>query len=302
MPDYINRISTNQVKNIFPYSCRKTIFINEKGRIIDLTLYLNFGEYQLLAGRKGNRDKLQRWIERYLVSDDVKIYDVTDGYGAIKLSGRCVDRYVYAKFDVDTSVSWTNNIILFEFERRHYSLTRFESTAGYPEVMILGNSEEIGNLYNKLQLPGDEGKPEKISPEEYRSLLVEFGIPGRNEIKDLFNPHELKLLAAVDFKKSCYIGREIIARLDTHNKVQRYLCRLELCEDYAGGEDYILYNNAEEIGRVTSVTRSILNNKPIALGVLRKEYIVEGNKLLAIGNNPVEEVYFTVKRDWSPEK
>ncbi|MHC1737757.1 MAG: folate-binding protein YgfZ [Ignavibacteriaceae bacterium] len=297
VPDYINRISTNQVKNLLPLSCRRTIFTNEKGRIIDLTRYMNFGEFQLLAGTKENGDKLKRWIERYLLSDDVNVTDVTGDYGVIKLTGRCVDRYVYAKFGEDTSELGLNNIRPVKFEGKSFSIIRPERGTGYPELLIMGNPEDIGILFNQLQLPGDEELPVKISPSEYEALLVELGVPGKNELRDLFNPHELNLLNAVDFKKGCYIGQEVIARLDTYNKVQKYLCRFEICGDEVVGKDYLIYDHNEEIGRVTSVTRSVISGKPIALGVLKKGYPVKGNKVAARGENHSEEVCLIVKTD-----
>ena len=299
VPDYINRISTNQVKNLLPHSSRSTIFTNEKGRIIDLTRYINFGEFQLLAGTKDNSDKLKRWIERYLLSDDVIVTDVTAEYDVIILTGRCVDRYLYARFGEDTSELGLNNMRSVEFAGRPFWIVRPESGIGFPELLIMGTPEDIGILFNKLQLPGEEEMPLKISESEYEALLVEFGVPGKNELRDLYNPHELNLLSAVDFKKGCYIGQEVIARLDTYNKVQKYLCRFEICDDKAVGEDYAIYDDDEEIGRVTSVTRSVISGKSIALGVLKKGYIAEGNRVVARGVNQSEEIGLIVKMDRS---
>ncbi len=56
---------------------------------------------------------------------------------------------------------------------------------------------------------------------------IENGIPSDpNELNDLYNPHEAKLIDLVDFKKGCYIGQEVIARLDTYDKVQKHLVGL----------------------------------------------------------------------------
>jgi folate-binding protein YgfZ len=47
-----------------------------------------------------------------------------------------------------------------------------------------------------------------------------------HELSELANPLEAGAAAGVDFEKGCYIGQEVIARLDSYNKVQRRLARL----------------------------------------------------------------------------
>jgi len=41
------------------------------------------------------------------------------------------------------------------------------------------------------------------------------------------NPLETNLEDFIDFKKGCYIGQEVIARLQTYNKVQKKLVGLK---------------------------------------------------------------------------
>ena len=61
-----------------------------------------------------------------------------------------------------------------------------------------------------------------------------------------FNPHEARLLNAVDFKKGCYIGQEVIARLDTYDKVQRYLFGVIFLKPVDQNDKYLLF---DEIGK-----------------------------------------------------
>ena len=50
----------------------------------------------------------------------------------------------------------------------------------------------------------------------------------RDRINSSFNPLELNLDHIIDFDKGCYIGQEVIARLDTYNKVQKKLISINI--------------------------------------------------------------------------
>ena len=64
----------------------------------------------------------------------------------------------------------------------------------------------------------------EFNHEEFSSFKIKNVIPfGHNEINLSFNPLELNLIHLVDFEKGCYVGQEVIARLDTYNKVQKKL-------------------------------------------------------------------------------
>ena len=57
---------------------------------------------------------------------------------------------------------------------------------------------------------------------------IEAGIPGPEaELNDRVNPLEAGLEEFVSFTKGCYVGQEVIARLDTYDKVQRRLVHLD---------------------------------------------------------------------------
>jgi folate-binding protein YgfZ len=64
--------------------------------------------------------------------------------------------------------------------------------------------------------------------EEYRILQGVPIVP--NELSALYNPLEANISSLVSWTKGCYIGQEVIARLDTYKKVQRNLVRMVMSE------------------------------------------------------------------------
>jgi folate-binding protein YgfZ len=122
-----------------------------------------------------------------------------------------------------------------------------------------------------------------VGEEAYEIYRIEQGIPeAPNELNDDYNPHETGLLNLVDFEKGCYIGQEVIARLQTYDKVQRKLTGVKFNEPIDPGKNFILYDGSgKEAGKVTSSGRSIKLNENIGLAYIRNSYLQNGNILNA---------------------
>ena len=71
-----------------------------------------------------------------------------------------------------------------------------------------------------------------------------------------YNPLEVGLIGAIDFTKGCYIGQEVIARLDSYDKVQRYLSVLRFSAGAAVIVGTPLYQEGRQAGTVTSLYRT----------------------------------------------
>jgi folate-binding protein YgfZ len=100
---------------------------------------------------------------------------------------------------------------------------------------------------------------------------VERGFPvyGK-ELTEEVNPLEAGLEKFVSFTKGCYIGQEVIARLDTYKKLQKHLMGVVLVER-AGtpAPGALVVAKGETIGRITSAVDSILLGRKIALAYIR---------------------------------
>ena len=72
----------------------------------------------------------------------------------------------------------------------------------------------------------------------------------------------------IDFKKGCYIGQEVIARLDSYNKVHKRLMGISSQSHFE--EHDPIYVDNEQIGVITSTCS--LEGTTIALGYIRSEH------------------------------
>ena len=96
---------------------------------------------------------------------------------------------------------------------------------------------------------------------------------------------EAGLIGAIDFEKGCYIGQEVIARLDTYDKVQKALVSLQLtCDAPIKAGDNLTYNG-KPVGTITSLARMPGDQELVSLGYVRMKAAVIGNRLGVNGSS-----------------
>lgn len=86
-------------------------------------------------------------------------------------------------------------------------------------------------------------------------------------------PQETGLVGdAVSFTKGCYLGQELVARIDTRGHVNRHLRRLELTPGPLPPEGAAVHAGDDQVGTITSVSPAPPN--PTGLSLLRREVAV----------------------------
>ena len=106
-------------------------------------------------------------------------------------------------------------------------------------------------------------------------MRIEYGIPViNNEMNDLSNPLECALNKYVNFSKGCYIGQEVITRLDTYDKISKHLVGLNFEENVtkSDNDDMKILSGENECGYVTSTSISE-NFGNIGLGFIKTPFL-----------------------------
>ena len=111
---------------------------------------------------------------------------------------------------------------------------------------------------------------EWIGEDSWEMLRIKYAIPlfGR-EIGQEYNPLEVGLEKLIDFDKGCYIGQEVIARLDTYNKVKKRLVSLSIDSSYSCSPKQEIYLDGKVVGHITSIAMHPNGLEYIGLGFLR---------------------------------
>ncbi|MFA4923132.1 MAG: glycine cleavage T C-terminal barrel domain-containing protein [Ignavibacteriaceae bacterium] len=293
--DFLHRITTNDLKSLPVNEFIKTIFTNEKGRILDSVSVLNFGEKQLLIGNTGTQQKLLLWLQRYIIMDDVKVTNADERYSVFEVFGPQAKSFMTLLCGEQCKELRSNEIRMLNVEDFSFSVIANAEARKMESFFIIALSPNAIKLVQyALQNKGlfDFGL---IGEDAYGIYRIEKGILSEKELNDHYNPHEAKLLDEVSFTKGCYIGQEVIARLATYDKVQKFLCGFVFIDSTKVDKDFLIVDDElNEIGTITSSVYSLSLQKTIGLGYLKKDFILENKILKAIGKNSKEEVSVNV--------
>ncbi len=197
----------------------------------------------------GLRDSLPPRIERYIISDDVALEDVTDGLRLLHFVGG-----VAPASDLFAAALLVDRV------------HRFRSSGW--DVWLTPDAFDA--LWAQLA-----GRVAVLSPEIQEVLRVEAGSPRWGfELDENTLPPEAGLdRTHVDYHKGCYIGQEVISRLKSVGHVNRELTgfvSLDGAPLASGAQLFPPDSDERPVGVLTSAAFSFALEKPIALGYLKR--------------------------------
>ena len=280
--DLVDRLSTNEVVERSVGSGVATVLTTNKGRVVDLLTILYMSDHWLVLTSPGNQQRVIDWIDEFTFGEEIELEDVTEERGLLSVIG---PRGAEAA-GVDA------------LEPYHC----VETTIAGVEAVVYRGGVGVGGAYNVIAPSGSVGEVWKglvgagareIDSESYEVFRVGAGAPVFGaELGEEVNPLEAGLWEAVSFTKGCYVGQEVVARLNTYEKVKRYLSKLSLHEGEKPAPGATLTVDGKEAGKITSVAPVGMSGRRAALGYIRKKYAEPGTKLVAeSGKGQVECEY-----------
>lgn len=120
-----------------------------------------------------------------------------------------------------------------------------------------------------------------ISAATFEALRIEAGVTRQvTELDDVLALEANLAPEAISFTKGCYLGQEVMARIDARGHVNRTLVGITLEGDAPPSRGATLRAGEKDVGRVTSSALSPTLGKPIALAYLRREHATPGTPIL----------------------
>jgi folate-binding protein YgfZ len=222
-----------------------------------------------------HESKLKRWIEKYIIMDDVKLNKLNNKYVLFELLGPQADSFMTLVCGRAVNELGINKFKLINTDGLSFYTLKFIDKNGGVKFWLLSSIEHGAGLVNYMLNNKGIFDFKLIGEDAYNCYRISSGIPAApNELNDLYNPHEAGLIDLVNFKKGCYIGQEVIARLDTYDKVQKFLKGVLFLEPVAMNLPFELFDESgNEAGNVTSIAFSPKYGNQIGLAYLKKAFI-----------------------------
>jgi aminomethyltransferase len=85
--DLLHRLSTNDLLSLTPGTGTITVLTSDKGRIVDLLTVYCFADHLLLLCSSGNQDTVLRYLDKYTITEDFTINDISAKFKIYSILG-----------------------------------------------------------------------------------------------------------------------------------------------------------------------------------------------------------------------
>lgn len=234
---------TNDVKLLDGHLAHYTGYCTPKGRLLALFLAFAHQGYIHLQLPKSIAEAIIKRLKMYVMRSKVTINDTSDRIIKLGLNGPQASQLLLEHCsDVPTAP-----YALSTLEKA--TLLKLPSIAGHDRYQIFTTADFASQLWESLkQKASPVGKP------CWDWLEINAGIP---EIiaatQEQFVPQmvNLDLLNAINFKKGCYTGQEIVARTHYLGSVKRRAFLMNIASDQAPNpNDKLMDANGAEVGQI----------------------------------------------------
>ena len=280
--DLIHRMSTQAVLNLSSGQGAATVLTTDIARIIDrIILYASSDSVYCLTG-ENNGDFIARYLMRFVFfNDDFHIKDLSRETAIFGVYGeKARERVAAAGFpEVDLPLHHWREA---QLDGLTAYLHRTDPVAGdgYFVMAQLTDKEALEQrLLEAGCVPADETAFDYL---RIRSGLPRFG----RELTQEYIPLEADLWADVSFKKGCYIGQEIIARMESRGKLAKRLTSLRPSAWVEPGTE-LTTPEGKKVGQLTSIATG--PDGLVALGYLRTTALTDDHYTVTLnaGDVPV---------------
>ena len=244
--DFLHNQCTSDIRSMLRDGWLETLFLNAKGQIEHLGLVLHLGESFWISSPSAKA--LASRFSKYIVFDQVEIEELP--WSLLRLQGPEAEAIAQKLFPLPPRWGLRKDPELV-LARDEFGLWLFVPTY------------EASRLAQRLL----EAGATPVGREAWHIWRVERGVADLPEALGEL-PQEVGLAGRVSYKKGCYLGQEIMARLEARGNTRYQLMGLLGQKEIPSGAE--VFREGRPVGRVGTSVESPTHGA-IALALLRKE-------------------------------
>jgi len=278
----LQRLTTNDITALKPGQGTRTVLVNHNARILDLLTVYALPEHLLVTTSVGSGATLARFLQsKIFFNDKVTVENLSDDTVQLQLWGAQAAALVQQMTNLDVD-SWPlHHIQAATINGAQVWLARTMPLGGNGFVILARRGDAEALQQACAALPS-------LDTATHDVLRIEQGYPAaRRELSTEYIPLETGLSDAVSFSKGCYVGQEIIARMESRNRLAKRMMGLRLERVVEPGGK--LEHDGKEVGGLTSVAVSPRFG-PIGLGYVRTAVAEPGTRITLPGGVGAEVV------------
>ena len=272
--DHLNllqRMTTNNMGTLKSGSGIESVFSDPKGRVIDLGLFYHRKVATLCIVSPESTRVISEWLDKYTFSEEMTLSNVETETEMIEVLGPDARKLISSVFQVDINELLPHQL-LESPQIPPQSWLAIRPFGQHNGVRIIVKTIHASQVWQQLEKAG--GVP--VGETSWNNMRIELGIPKKpNELNKDNNPWEAGLASAISLDKGCYIGQEVIARLEAYKKIKKNLWGILFLGKTKPKPGTKLRVKGKIAGTITSSCSSIRTGV-IALAFVSKEYCHQG--------------------------
>lgn len=273
--DYLQRISTADMRDLKPGDGKQTLFLQGDGRLVGDCAVLCESDDKFRIVCPGTcRASLAEQIDRFLFTEKVEFAEVTAAWYVAMIAGPKSRLLQEAMYDICRETGVAAQVAPVRFAPASERVVVLLDHKRFPEVR--------GRIYEKLEsLNGINGDLDMFEAFRVEEGWPIFGV----DLTSRTIPLEAGQKAAISFTKGCFPGQEIVARINNLGHPANVLVGLlapETTEKLAGQE---LLADGKVVGQITTVCFSPRVRGILALGYVKWNFREPGQELQVAGHD-----------------
>jgi tRNA-modifying protein YgfZ len=260
--DFVQGQVAQNIKALSTPGGARSMILNVKGQIeFDVRIYRRSDDIYLQTAADLS-DAVMGRLQKYIVFDDVKLENISEQIRVLQLSGENA-------FELVSSFGFSSGTQLLETDFGTLLVAEVQRGNGNGfDVHVLDSK------YNELLQTFTAQGATELEPVELERRRIVSSLA--NAHTDGFTgmlPQECGLLEGVSFKKGCYVGQEIMARLDARGHSNKTLVHVQLEGELETGTPVLC--DCREVGQLGHVVP--FETGFMALAVMRIDALEKPN-------------------------
>ncbi len=276
---WLHGLCTQEIKKLQPWQGAYACHIDIKGRVIADFEVFTLEDMLILHLAPGAGRMLRRALRRYIVMEKVKIEERTETTASLEVVGPRSAPLLARLLGAPA----VESLAMHHGAPVHFEgldlLVVATQRLGVPGLRLICARDEVAALWTALRRDaGDLLVP--CGLEACQSLRLSQGKPAFGaELQESVLFNEVELTEAVSFTKGCYLGQEVVERVDARGRLGRRLMGLRIEADTAPLQGAKVLGQTRSLGNLTSVALSDKPGVVWAMGLLHRSGNAPGSKV-----------------------
>ena len=232
--EFLQNQLSNDIDKISEHLAQFSSISSAKGRMFGIFRVIQIDGGYILVMPKSILESIQQRLQKFIVRSQVVLADISDSFSGISITTDNIELIQQLNLTAQTDGEGVHSVVQTE----NQITLKVHAAKGRSRYMIFNNdAKQLMDLWQRVSPILTLN-----APSHFRLQEIEAGIPSVfPETSEAFvlQMSNLHLLDGVSFKKGCYPGQEVVARMKYLGKLKRrmYLASVSGMPCPSAGDD-----------------------------------------------------------------